>query len=99
MDFFNSGFFWFLQGILFCLVLAAFGTWMKDRGVSMNVWRWSALVIWLVLAGFTLAFVGTSLGENEPTAALRGGILFGLVTILVGVVLARFVFSKPKTSN
>jgi len=99
MDFFNSGFFWFLEGIIFCVVLIGFKAWMKDRGVSMNLWKWVALVFWLVLFGLTLAFVGTSLGENEPAAALRGGILFGLVTVLAGVILARFVFSKPTPTD
>jgi len=42
MDFFNSGFFWFLEGIIFCVVLIGFKAWMKDRGVSMNLWKWVA---------------------------------------------------------
>ena len=99
MDFFNSGFFWFLEGMLFCIVLVGFRAWMKDRGVQMTLWKWMALICWILFFGFTLAFIGTSLGENEPAAALRGGILFGLLTVLVGVVLARFVFSSPKPSD
>jgi hypothetical protein len=51
----------------------------------MPPWKWVVFVTWLFFAGFTIAFVGTSFGEGEPAAGLRGGLLFGFVTI-VGAV-------------
>jgi hypothetical protein len=99
MDLFNSGFFWFFEGIMFCAVLAGFRAWMKDRGVAVTFWKWIVFVAWLALFGFTLAFVGTSLGENEPTAAIRGGIVFGIITIIVGAVLMRFFFAKAGSTQ
>jgi hypothetical protein len=35
--------------------------------------------------------VGTSLGENEATAAFRGGIIFGVTSIVSGVGLWRLI--------
>ncbi|MFC1724047.1 dehalogenase [candidate division KSB1 bacterium] len=97
MQFFNSGFFWFIEGILFCLVIAGFYTWTREKGILMTFWKWVLFFGWILLFGFTIAFTTTSLGENEPAAALRGGILFGIITILSGVGLWRFIISGSKT--
>ncbi len=94
MQFFSSGLFWFLEGILTCLFFIGFKFWSEDRGYIMPFWKWLLLGIWIVLFGFTLAFVGTSLGEGEPTAALFGGIIFGLITIVSAVGLWRIIKRK-----
>ena len=94
MEFFNSGLFWFIEGILATLFILGFKAWMEDRGVPMSWWKWISLVIWILFAGFSIAFVGTSIGENEMTAAFRGGIIFGVITIVSGMVLWRLLNIK-----
>ena len=89
MQIFNSGLFWFIEGILFVVVILAVRAWAQDRGLPMPVWKWVLFLLWVALAGFTIAFVGTSFGEGEPVAATRGGLLFGLLTIIAGVGLWR----------
>ena len=91
MKFFNSGFFWFIEGILMTLVFLGFKTWMEDRSVPMPWWKWVLFGLWVFFAGFTIAFVGTSMGENEIVAALKGGIIFGIITIISGVGLWRLL--------
>ncbi len=91
MHFFNSGLFWFLEGVLACLAAAGFKVWMEDRGVPLPFWKWILAGGWALLLGFTVAFVGTSLGEGEPAAALYGGIIFGLATVASGVGLWRLL--------
>jgi len=91
MQIFNSGTFWFVEGILFCVLLAGLGAWARDRAVPMPWWKWAAFLVWVLFAGFTIAFVGTSLGENEASAAVRGGIFFGIITVLSGVGVRRIV--------
>jgi hypothetical protein len=59
----------------------------------MPLWKWSLVVLWLCLVGFAVAFVGTSYGEGEPVAATRGGLLFGLISIIAGVGLWRVLMS------
>ncbi len=89
MQFFNSGIFWFVEGILFVFVLLGVNAWAKDRGIPLSLAKWVLFLGWLLLAGFTIAFVGTSFGEGEPVAAQRGGLLFGLVTVVSGVGILR----------
>ena len=84
MQIFNSGFFWFVEGILFVVMILALKSFMGSRGVPMPVWKWALFATWVLFAGFTIAFVGTSLGEGEPTAAARGGLLFGLISVIGG---------------
>ena len=91
MGFFTSGIFWFAEGVLACLMVLGFRAWMEDRGAPMPWWKWLLFGLWIMLAGFTLAFVGTSLGENEPDAALKGGVLFGVATIVSAVALWRIL--------
>jgi len=99
MQIFNSGFFWFIEGIIVCLIVLGFNAWMKDREIPMPFWKWIAFGIWLVIFGFSIAFVGTSLGENEINAAIRGGILFGVVSILTGAGLWRLIKTGAKTQD
>lgn len=91
MQIFNTGSFWFVEGILFVIVLLAFRAWTHDRGLVMTWWKWALFVIWVFIAGFTIAFVGTSLGEGEPSAALKGGILFGVITVIAGAGVWRLL--------
>jgi uncharacterized membrane protein (DUF485 family) len=53
-------------------------------------------VLWILLAGFTIAFVGTSFGEGEPTAAIRGGLLFGLISVIAGVGVWRIIVRRAR---
>ncbi|MFC2157244.1 dehalogenase [Acidobacteriota bacterium] len=96
MSFFNSGLFWFIEGILACLVVIGLKVRMEDKGILMPVWKWLVFGIWVLLLGFTIAFVFTSLGEREPSAALYGGIIFGVITIVSGVGVWRLLHIKKK---
>jgi len=99
MQIFNSGTFWFVEGILFCSMLLGLRAWARDRCIRMQWWKWAAFLCWVVFAGFTIAFVGTSLGENEASAAVRGGIFFGMVAVLSGVGVWRIVMIGAKSSG
>jgi hypothetical protein len=91
MSIFNSGIFWFFEGILLCLAIIGIKIWMEDRKVLMNWWKWILVAAWLLMLGFTVSFTGTCLGEKEVTAAFRGGILFSLITIVCGSGLWRLL--------
>jgi hypothetical protein len=99
MSFFTSGMFWFIEGILFTLAVMGFKVWMEDRGNPMPFWKWMLVGVWVLVLGFTIAFVGTNIGEGELTAALKGGILFGLVTVIGAAGLWRLLsFGRQKES-
>lgn len=99
MGFFNSGLFWFIEGMLTVLAILGFRAWMEDRGVALFWWKWILLVFWVLFAGFTIAFVGTSIGEGEIVAAFRGGILFGLLTLVSGIWIWKAIHSGKKRKN
>ncbi len=84
MSFFASGLFWFIEGILSVLILIGFGVWMADRQTPMRFWKWAVVCVWFAMVGFTIAFIGTSIGENEVVAATKGGIIFSVVSIITG---------------
>lgn len=96
MHFFNSGLFWFIEGIFTCLVVIGLKIWMEDKGIPMLFWKWLLLGLWVLFFGFTIAFVTTSLGENEPAAAKVGGIVFGLISLVTGFGLWRLLLLKGK---
>ena len=91
MYFFNSGFFWFVEGVFFCLFIIGFRIWMQDKNIQMLFWKWIILVLWILIFTFTIAFITTSIAENEVSAAFKGGILFSVVTIITGVGLWRLL--------
>ena len=99
MQIFNSGAFWFVEGILFCLTLLGMNAWARDRSIRLHWWKWAAFLVWVLFAGFTITFVGTSFGENEASAAVRGGIFFGLIAVLSGVGVWRIVMIGSKSSE
>lgn len=93
MDFFLSGTFWFIEGILFTIILISFNVWAKDNKITLSPIKWTAFVLWIFFLGFTIAFVTTSYGEGEPTAGFKGGILFGMITLISGAGILRFILS------
>ena len=99
MQIFNSGYFWFIEGILFVIVIMAGRAMLQDRGIQAAVWKWALFVFWIFLGGFTIAFVGTSYGEGEPVAAVKGGLLFGLITVISGVGVWRLLFSGARSGG
>lgn len=62
MQFFISGLFWFIEGILACSVVIGLKIAMEDRGISMPLWKWILLALWIFLFGYTMAFIGTNIG-------------------------------------
>ena len=91
MQIFNSGFFWFVEGVLLVVMILGFRAWAEDRGLSMPLWKWALFLLWILMVGFTAAFMGTSFGEGESTAATRGGLLFGLITVISGAAVWRIL--------
>jgi hypothetical protein len=81
----NSGLVWFVEGVLCCVMVFGLRAWAQDRGLPVPWWKWAAFGVWVLLAAFAIGFVGTSWGEGEPTAAIRGGLMFGFVALAAGV--------------
>ena len=46
MQIFTSGAFWFVEGVLFVVMVLAFRAWMAERGHRMTWWKWVAVLVW-----------------------------------------------------
>jgi hypothetical protein len=73
------------------VVILALSAWAREKGIRMSAAKWVLFVLWLLLVGFTIVFVGTSFGEGESVAAIRGGLLFGLISVIAGVGVWRVI--------
>jgi hypothetical protein len=94
--FLTSGFFWFLMGIIFVIVVIGFKAFADDKGWVITWWKWLLAAIWYAIFSITLLGWGTLIGENESGAGLKF-FLFGLVvSIILGVGLWRLLVIKPK---
>ena len=91
MSFFTSGLFWFLEGVCFCLAGAALKHHLQDQGIPMRWWKWILFTGWVILFGFTIAFITTSVGENEITAALKGGVVLLPLSVIAWVGIWRLL--------
>ena len=98
MVFFGSGLFWFIEGIIFFIIILGFKQWTMDKSISMNPLKWILFISWLLFFEFTIGFITTSIGEKETIAALKGGGIFGFLCIMLGIAFFRFILKKPKNS-
>ena len=89
MFLFNSGLFWFIQGIFVCLIIGGLRAWMADKQIPMPWWKWLLAGAWLVFVAVSIAYVGTSLGEGEPHAARMGALFAGVLAVISAVILGR----------
>ncbi|QHA00994.1 dehalogenase [Dehalobacter restrictus] len=71
-------------------------SWSKQRGQSLNWWKWLVVCAWVLLLFLTDIFIFTSLGENESRAALMGGVFLTAITVISGVGIWRWFFTVPK---
>lgn len=87
--FLTSGFFWFLMGAVFLLVVLAFNAFTKDQGWEMNWWKWLLSVLWYAIVCLSVFSYGTLAGEFEADAGVKI-MLVGLgVAVVLGIILWR----------
>lgn len=94
--FFNSGFFWFLMGIIFVVIAAAFKAYADDRGWVVTWWK--GLIALVVYGLFVAAFYGwgTLIGENEAGAGIRFFLFSFFLALVIGVGLWRLLAARSK---
>ena len=66
---------------------------MKETGREMSWWKWVISILWLLFFYFSIAIIGTFVGEGEPQAVLPGILFFGAFVIVTGVIVYRLVIS------
>jgi hypothetical protein len=67
---------------------------VQKNDLVISWWQWLLTVLGLLYVVFVLEVIAGFLGEGVPQAALVMGLMTGMVAVIWGVLLGRFVFSK-----
>ena len=94
--FFNGNTFWFLNGIIFVVIVFALKAFAEDKGWKMTWWKWLLSGIWYLIFCTGLYAWGTLIGENFPTAGFRFFLFNTFLSLILGVGLWRLLAIKPK---
>ncbi len=95
---FSGGIFWFGMGAVFVLVALGARAWAHDLRLRMSWWKWLLAFGWYGLLNFSAALGFTFIGEDEAGAGLRMLALLGVITTILGVGLARLLWSGRERS-
>lgn len=96
LNFFTTGIFWFIMGILSVAVFAGAKIMFEERGFVMSWWKWALVVLWWLFLFATFAAPMTLLAEQEPKGALGTIGIFGVLAIISGVGLWRILASSKR---
>ncbi|MDR1322434.1 MAG: hypothetical protein LBK56_13615 [Gracilibacteraceae bacterium] len=79
--------------VVTCMVLAicCLFLYVRKNKIKFAWWKWALSIIWLLYTDISVAFLSTTIGENELGATLRGGGAFVAIAVVTGIVLFRFV--------
>lgn len=94
----GGAFAWFLMGALAVLVVAGARAWAEDLRLRMTWWKWTITAIWYALLNLTVAVPMTFVGEGETGAAVRLFLFLAVITIILGVGLARLLLAGRKAA-
>lgn len=66
----------------------------QRRNLKFAWWKWTLTILCLAYAIFVLEVIVSFLEEGAVRGALVMGVIMGIVAIIWGVLLGRFVFSQ-----
>ncbi|WP_420644354.1 hypothetical protein [Candidatus Leptofilum sp.] len=96
--FFEGNVFWFLMGMLAILVGVGFKAFADDRGWQLNWWKWLLVIVWYLIFNMSFLAWGTLIGEFEPGAGWKMGVLGLFISLILGVGLWRLLSAKPSAT-
>ena len=77
--------------------MAGFGVLVRhvqNRRLTVTWWQWLLTVFCFIYAVFVLATIASFLEEGSIRGALVMGMIMGIIAVVWGVLLGRFVFSR-----
>ena len=69
----------------------------RKNDLTLKWWHWLLTVLGILYAVFVLELIVGFFSEGAPQAALVMGGMTGIVGVVWGVLLRRFVFAKQST--
>ena len=97
--FFEGNVFWFLMGMLAILVGVGFKYFADDRNWVLTWWKWLLVIVWYCIFNLSFLAWGTLIGENEPGAGWRVGLLGLFISLILGVGLWRLLTTPPQQTS
>lgn len=85
-------------GSIFALTGVLLFNYARSHDLYLSWWRWGLTILGLGYGVFVLEVIVGFLQEGAPQAALVMGMVTGVIAVIWGVLLRRFVFVKPKNS-
>lgn len=67
---------------------------IRKNEMKLAWWHWALTLLGILYTAFVVEVIVGFLGEGAPQAALVMGLITGIVAIIWGVLLRRFVFKK-----
>ena len=67
---------------------------VNRKGLQITWWQWLLTILGVFYAIFVVAMITSLVAEGSPQAAVVNGLIFGLIAVIWGVLMGRFVFVK-----
>jgi len=84
-----------IMGALYVLMGVSAPIWVKDLGLQMTKGKWAMSILWYLFLLLSVAAPLTALAENEGVAAFRMVMVLGVITVISGAGLVRYLMYKP----
>ena len=83
-----------LLGIVATASFVLLLNYVQNSGKTIEWWQWLLTILGFGYAIFVLEVIYGFIAEGEPQAALVMGLVTGIIAVIWGVLLGRFVFAK-----
>lgn len=88
--------FWIAMGLLYAFLILSSKYWLKDLGIIMSNVKWFLLGLYFIIINITIGGAFTLMGEDEFHAGIYFLGIFGVVSIILGVGLWRYLNLNKK---
>ncbi len=81
-------------GIVAAVTFMMLLNYVKKSARTITWWQWALTALGIIYAIFVLEVIYGFAAEGEPQAAVVMGLITGVIAVIWGVLLGRFVFAK-----
>jgi len=89
----------FIVGAVMMLSFFLLYNYTKKKELKLNWWHWLLTILGFLYVTLVLEIIVSFLDEGTQRAALVMGLMLGIVAIIWGVLLGRFVFLSIKSNH
>ncbi|MBM3311886.1 MAG: hypothetical protein FJY80_10300 [Candidatus Aminicenantes bacterium] len=88
--------FYLILGMLAGALMISVGGYVRRRKLRVRWWGWFMASLWFLYTLLVAATIYTLFSESAGRAALISCVVFGVPSVVMAVLLARFVFSPAR---